>query len=267
VTSDDEGSRVPGARGLQRECSLLLADMASVPASAVEVVRGAIRADGDWKAQLSNRVRGHPLLTLIGTSAFIFVFFLGYFYVQRFPLFAPTVMPMTSLDYRIPFQPPALLAYLSLWFYVGAGPGLQSTRREMVIYALWMAALCTTGLAIFYLLPTQTPDMNAVTSGSMFFRTLQHVDAASNACPSMHVAVAVFTAIRVNDVFRLVRSPLFLRLLNIGACVLIGYSTLAIKQHVVLDVIAGGMLGALFAGLSRLAWSAKSSRFYPPQSD
>ena len=232
--------------------------MASVPASAIEAARGAIRAEGNWKAQLAGRVRGHPLLTLIGTSAFIFVFFLGYFYVQRYPLFAPTVMPMTSLDYRIPFQPAALFAYVSLWIYVGAGPGLQSTRREMVIYALWMAALCVTGLAIFYLLPTQTPDMNAVTSGSMLFRTLQHVDAASNACPSMHVAAAVFTVIRVDDVLRVVRSPLLLRLLNIAACVLIAYSTLATKQHVLLDVVAGGLLGALFAGLSRLPWGARA---------
>jgi membrane-associated phospholipid phosphatase len=228
--------------------------MASVPAPAIEAAHRASDADADWTVQLAKRVRGYPLLTFIGTSAFIFVFFLGYFYVQRYPLFAPTVMPMTSLDRLIAFQPAALAAYLSLWIYVGAGPGLQSTRREMVVYALWMAALCMTGLAIFYLLPTQTPDMSALTSGSMFFRTLQHVDAASNACPSMHVAVAVFTVIRVNDVLRVIRSPLFLRLLNIGACALISYSTLAIKQHVVLDVVAGALLGALFAGLSRLPW-------------
>lgn len=228
--------------------------MASVPASAIEAAHPASDADAQWTAQLAKRVRGYPLLTLIGTSVFIFVFFLGYFYVQRYPLFAPIVMPMTSLDHGIPFQPLALAAYVSLWIYVGAGPGLQSTRKEMLVYALWMAALCATGLGIFYLLPTQTPDVNV--GNSVFFRTLQNVDAAGNACPSMHVAAAVFTMIRVDDVFRVVRSPLFLRLANIGVCMLICYSTLAIKQHVVLDVVAGALLGALFAGLSRLAWRA-----------
>lgn len=230
--------------------------MASVPASAIEAARPVGGAGEHWGVQLGRRVRGYPLLTLVGTSAFIFVFFLGYFYVQRYPLFEPTVMPMTALDHRIPFQPAALVAYLSLWIYVGAGPGLQATRRDMVVYALWMGALCVTGLAIFYLLPTQIADAGVGASDSIFFRTLQQVDAASNACPSMHVAVAVFTAIRVDDVLRLVRSPLFLRLLNLGACALICYSTLAIKQHVVLDVVAGALLGALFAGLSRLAWRA-----------
>ena len=34
-------------------------------------------------------------------------------------------MPRTRLDLLIPFQPAALLAYVSLWVYVGVGPGLQ----------------------------------------------------------------------------------------------------------------------------------------------
>jgi len=214
------------------------------------------RVAASWKAQLSGRVRGHPLLTFIGTSAFIFVFFLAYFYVQRYPMFVSTVMPLTSLDRWISFQPLALIAYVSLWIYVGAGPGLQATRADMMAYALWMAALCVTGLTIFYVLPTQVADVIGTESDSIFFRALDRVDASGNACPSMHVAAAVFTAIRVDDVFRVVRSPRFLRLLNFAVCALICYSTLAIKQHVVLDVVAGALLGALFAGLSRLAWRA-----------
>jgi membrane-associated phospholipid phosphatase len=235
--------------------------MASPPATAIETERLTTGADEPWveepwRAQLARRVRGHPLLTFIGTSAFIFVFFLGYFYVQQHPAFVSTVMPLTSLDSWIPFQPLALVAYLSLWIYVGAGPGLQATRTDMLAYASWMGALCLTGLTIFYLLPTQVADVIGAESDSIFFRLLDRVDASGNACPSMHVAAAVFTAIRVDDVLRVVRSPPFLRLLNLGLCGLICYSTLAIKQHVVLDVVAGALLGALFAGLSRLAWRA-----------
>jgi membrane-associated phospholipid phosphatase len=163
-------------------------------------------------------------------------------------------MPLTSLDHLIPFQPYALVAYLSLWIYVGTGPGLQTTRPEIMSYALWISALCATGLAIFYFLPTQMPPMTMAGSDSIFFRTLQQVDAASNACPSMHVAVAIFTVVRVDDVLRATRSPTVLRLLNMACCGVICYSTLAIKQHVVLDVAAGALLGAFFAALSRIAW-------------
>jgi membrane-associated phospholipid phosphatase len=216
--------------------------------------RPQIEIAPSWKVELRKRARSQMLLTLIGTSTFIFVFFIGYFYVQRQPIFPSHVMPMTALDHLIPFQPTALVAYLSLWIYVGAGPGLQANRSQILHYTLWMAALCATGLAIFYFLPTRMPLVTLPVSDSIFFRTLQKVDAASNACPSMHVAVAIFTAIRVDDVLRVIRSPMFARLLNMACCGVICYSTLAIKQHVVLDVVAGAVLGALFAGLSRIPW-------------
>ena len=210
-----------------------------------------------WSAELRARFRGHFLLTLIGTSVFILVFFVGYFHVQRYPAFALTVMPLTRLDRLIPFQPYALSAYLSLWIYVGAGPGLQKTRAEILRYALWMGALCLTGLGIFYFLPTQVPLPTVDLSDSSVFAMLQQVDAAGNACPSMHVAVAVFTAIRVEDVLRRIGSPALLRLLNVTCGGLICYSTLAVKQHVVMDVVAGAMLGAVFAVLS-LRWQPRA---------
>jgi membrane-associated phospholipid phosphatase len=231
--------------------------MASTPAAAIDADR-APGSEGTWTAQLARRVRGHFLLTFIGTSASIFVFFLGYFYVQQNPLFEAVVMPTTALDEWIPFQPVALIAYLSLWIYVGAGPGLQATRAEIWSYWRWAGALCIAGLAIFYFFPTQVAD-SGVESSSIFFRTLQQVDESGNACPSMHVAFAVFTGVRVDDVLRYVRSPRFMRLLNVGCCVLICYSTLAVKQHVVLDVAAGAVLGALFAVLSRLDWRAAAA--------
>ncbi|MEJ0034976.1 MAG: phosphatase PAP2 family protein [Gammaproteobacteria bacterium] len=206
-----------------------------------------------WSAELGARVRGHWFLTLIGTSAFIFVFFLGYFYVQESPAFPVTVMPLTWLDHMIPFQPYALGLYLSLWIYVGAGPGLQKTRREILIYALWTAALCVVGLGIFYFAPTRVPLPTVDLSESSVFSILQRVDVAGNACPSMHVAVAIFTAIRVEDVLRGARSPALLRFINVACCALISYSTLAVKQHVALDVVAGAVLGVIFAVLS-LHW-------------
>jgi membrane-associated phospholipid phosphatase len=230
--------------------------MASTPATAIEAHRTLSSVDETWRAKLVGRMRGHLLLTFIGTSALTFAFFIGYFYVQQHPISASAVMPTTALDDLIPFQPLALIAYLSLWIYVGAGPGLQATRAEVGSYALWSGALCLTGLTIFYFFPTRIAEVGAAQSDSVFFRTLQEVDASGNACPSMHVAIAVFTGIRVDAVLRLVRSPRLLRLFNVACCALICYSTLAVKQHVVLDVVAGAVLGALFAGLSMLAWRA-----------
>jgi membrane-associated phospholipid phosphatase len=156
------------------------------------------------------------------------------------------MMPVTPLDLMIPFQPYALLAYVSLWIYVGAGPGLQRTFTDIAVYSLWMAGLCITGLVIFYFWPTQTPPLNMDPSGLSAFTVLHRLDKTGNACPSMHVAVAIFTFGRVDEVLRSTRSPVWLRLVNAAWFVVIVYSTLAVKQHVALDDAAGALLGLAF---------------------
>ncbi|HWI11567.1 MAG TPA: phosphatase PAP2 family protein, partial [Burkholderiaceae bacterium] len=96
------------------------------------------------------------------------------------------------------------------------------------------------------------------------FGVLKGVDAAGNACPSLHVAVAIFTAIWIDHVLRQARAPLALRAVNIGWFALIAWSTLAIKQHVVLDVAAGMLLGVAFA-LPSLHWRPARPRGLVPR--
>jgi membrane-associated phospholipid phosphatase len=69
----------------------------------------------------------------------------------------------------------------------------------------------------------------------------------------MHVAVAIFTAIRLEDVLRRAGAPYSVRLVNGVWFLAIAFSTLAIKQHVVLDAVAGALLGTAFA-LPSLRW-------------
>jgi membrane-associated phospholipid phosphatase len=206
-----------------------------------------------WTVELGKRARRGFLLTLILTTFLTGVFFIGYFYVQRHPAHVPIIMPLSALDQMIPFQPQALLAYVSLWIYIGAGPGLQRTFAELAVYGLWVSALCIVGLAIFYFWPTQVPPLTLDATDFPGVAVLRRLDKTSNACPSMHVAVAIFTAVRLDEVLRSTRSPLPLRLLNAAWFLVIVYSTLAIKQHVVLDVAAGALLGLIFA-LPSLRW-------------
>lgn len=199
-----------------------------------------------WAAELGARARRSFVVTIIGTTLFNGIFFVGYFYVQRHPAYTPVLIPVTWLDQMIPFQPHALLAYVSLWVYIGAGPGLQRTFKEIAVYSLWMAALCITGLAIFYFWPTQMPRLTPDSPSLPAFALLHHLDKTGNACPSMHVAVATFTLGRIDDVLRLTRSPRWLRMANVAWFVVICYSTLAVKQHVALDDAAGALLGLAF---------------------
>jgi membrane-associated phospholipid phosphatase len=205
-----------------------------------------------WHRVLKARFWYGLAATVIGTSLLTAVFFLGYFYVQAHPLRTPYVMPLTSLDRLIPFQPKYLSAYLSLWVYIGAGPGLLPSHRERLIYAAWISALGLIGLAIFWIWPTQVPRVFAPGAPALMM-LLHGADAAGNACPSMHVAMAVFTVIRVDNLLQRTRSPWYLRALNLVSAATIAYSTLAIQQHVLWDVIAGAALGAAFALVS-MAW-------------
>jgi hypothetical protein len=208
-----------------------------------------------WTVELGARARRSFVLTVVGTTFLTGLFFVGYFYVQRHPAYTPTLLPLTALDRMISFQPQALLPYASLWIYIGVGPGLQRTSSELLEYALWMCGLCIAGLGIFYFWPTQVPALTAETTSFPGFALLRGVDKASNACPSMHVAVAIFTAVRVDEVLRSTRSPFLLRLLNAAWFVAIAYSTLATKQHVALDLAAGALLGLIFV-LASLRWRA-----------
>ncbi len=216
-----------------------------------------------WTAEIGLRMRRHFLLKLLGTTAFVWTFFVGYFHLLRHPTHPVFLMPLTALDHVIPFQPSMLFAYLSLWLYVGIAPGLQRTFRELMVYAAWAAALCATGLALFYFWPTAVPPFALDTSGYPGFRMLKGVDAAGNACPSMHVAIAMFTVIWVEHLLRIAQVPLALRALNVAWFLAIAWSTLAIRQHVVLDVLAGALLGLAF-GLPSLRWRPRAVQSQRP---
>jgi membrane-associated phospholipid phosphatase len=162
-------------------------------------------------------------------------------------------MPRTRLDLLIPYQPAALLAYASLWVYIGAGPGLQRSRTDFVAYGLWLCAMCCGALGIFFFCPTQVPAPIPTVDTFPGMAVLHSVDETGNACPSMHVAAAIFTVVRVQEALRSIRAPLALRLLNAAWCSAIVYSTLATRQHVVLDVVGGAALGLVFVLMS-LRW-------------
>lgn len=219
-----------------------------------------------WTTEIALRMRRHFLLKLFGTTVWVWVFFIGYFHLLRHPAYPVITMPMTALDHLIPFQPATLFAYLSLWLYVGVAPGLQLTFRELLVYGLWAGALCLTGLALFYFWPTAVPPLGFDVSGYPGFKMLQGVDASGNACPSMHVAIAMFTVIWIEHLLRGARAPLGLRAFNVAWFLAISWSTLAIKQHVVIDVLAGGLLGLAFA-VPSLRWCPRAAAPSPIGAD
>lgn len=190
---------------------------------------------------------------LAGTTLGMTVFFVAYFWVLNHPLYPVTLMPRTALDDWISFQPAALPLYLSLWFYVSLAPALLIDRRELISYGVAWVGLSVVGLGCFLFWPTAVPRATVDWAQHPSFAFLQQVDAAGNACPSLHVAFAVFTAFWFERLLRQMGAGRGLRAGNWLWCAGILYSTLATRQHVALDVFAGAALGTLVAAV-HLSW-------------
>lgn len=192
----------------------------------------------------------HVPLKAIGTPLFIALFFGAYFYVLKYPAYPTTLMPVTALDRLIPFQPLAFYIYVSLWVYVSLPPALLALRRELHGYAAAMAVMCLVGLGIFYFWPTAVPPAEIDWARYPDMEFLKNLDAAGNACPSLHVATAVFSGLWLHRLLRRFGAPWWMLLINGAWCAGIVYSTLAVRQHVTVDVLAGLVLGVLAASLS-----------------
>ena len=200
-----------------------------------------------WYRQIPMRIRAHRVLKAIGTTAYMSIFFIAYFHLMKNPSAAVTVMPVTIIDQLVTFQPWALIPYVTLWIYVSLPAALILHRRELIGYGGWIAALCVAGLTCFYFWPTTVLLPIEEWSKHASFDLLKGADAAANACPSMHVAVAIFSTFWLNHLLRDIGAPPILRALNWLWFIAIAYSTMAIKQHVFIDVVAGLAMGAAFA--------------------
>src|SRR5690242_16804244 len=145
-----------------------------------------------WYREAAVAFPRHALLKGVGTTVFISLFFIAYFHVLRHPAYPVVVMPSIWLDRLIGFQRLALPVYFSLWLYVSLLPAFFFSRPELYRYALWMTLMCGAGLAIFYFWPTAAPapDIDWARYPDMNF--LKNIDAAGNACPSLHVATAFY---------------------------------------------------------------------------
>lgn len=217
--------------------------------------------DTAWYRQLRARYCRLFWLKCCGTTIIMVLFFAGYFQVLRNPAYPLTIMPVTAIDALVPFYPPALLIYASLWLYVPLAPAMLLGLRELLNFGVWIVGLCISGLLIFYFWPTTLAPHGFDRSQYWGFDILQGVDAAANACPSLHVATAVFSFYWLDRVLQEMNVGIPGRALNVLWLAAIAYSTLATKQHVFIDVAAGFAFGSVFAMASlwcrdAVSWTA-----------
>lgn len=205
------------------------------------------RAVVDWRAIFLNDF----WFKFLGTSAFMSLFFWAYLFLLKNPAFPVTTIPLTVLDRWISFAPLALIPYLSLWLYCSLPVLLFPIRVRLLNFGFWIGVMCLVALSMFYWLPSAVPPASIDWAQYPGMAFLKGVDAAGNACPSLHVAAAVFSSFWLYWLLQEVQLRWRAQTFQVLWCVAIVYSTMATKQHVSLDVLAGAVLGMAFACVSR----------------
>jgi membrane-associated phospholipid phosphatase len=173
---------------------------------------------------------------------------IGYFGTQRFPLYSASTLPETTLDLLIPFSSEWSWMYQTVYIVVAA-VALCINRREQhkaFVSGYWfILVVCCT---FFWLYPIEAPrpaSLSSRTLDSMYSIILSY-DGLINCFPSLHVALALYS---VAHSIVLIKKRTFSLYCPI-ACMtvwlsLLCYSTLALKQHYVVDVLAGLALASV----------------------
>ena len=201
--------------------------------------RSVSRSAAPWTQTLAQRFRTLWLTKAMGTTLGISAFFFLYFWVMHSMAGEAVTVPMTPVDRWVGVSQLALLPYVSLWLYVSLAPALAADMAALRTYISGALTIAGLGLATYWLFPTTTPAFGVDWADYPALQILKATDLGGNAFPSLHVAFAAYSAVVIANELRSLDAPPWMRGGNWFWCAAIVYSTLATRQHVVIDVLGG----------------------------
>jgi membrane-associated phospholipid phosphatase len=177
-----------------------------------------------------------PLLSILMFG----VWALGYFAVAQFAEGRQGfTIPMPSWEKQIPFMPNFVWIYLSI-YPVFLLPFLYIRKKEFFrLFSIAYITLMCVCYVIYIYYPTHFTERPPLTVDSFSTWALSKVykaDNTWNCFPSMHVAMSLLASLTILEVHRIRGLLAILLTLAISA------STVLIKQHYVLDILASMVL-------------------------
>jgi membrane-associated phospholipid phosphatase len=147
----------------------------------------------------------------------------------------------TVIDEAIPFKPGWLYIYLAIWIVIFSPLAVIKNYQQLKRTVTGYAFLFSVSFLMFILFPVKMARPEPAGSGLTLWgmSTLYQIDGAGNCFPSIHVAAILFgtlTSLRLNRPFGI--------FLLIWAF-LISLSALFIKQHYLVDILAGLILALI----------------------
>jgi membrane-associated phospholipid phosphatase len=194
-------------------------------------------------SDLARRILAEWKIKLFLGGAITVLFWLGYFHLGYLSRSSARPAPELSIDRMIPFMPGAAFLYLSEFVILPLIVWLMTSRRQLLACCRGLSLLIGVSFFIFCCWPTRVMRPNIPAGQFYFYDLVASTDLTGNALPSLHAGFGLFAAACAWDTFQRSKYKWWL----IGALwvwtVAIMASTLLIKQHVFLDLAAGGALG------------------------
>ena len=137
----------------------------------------------------------------------------------------------TWIDRKIPLSPIWLIVYSYMYFQTAAPFFVLKRRRSIVRWLLGGGLLYLLAVPLWILYPIARPgaEITVVDAWSYWLTVVYRLDPATNCLPSMHVALAFYSAVYIYHLDKAIGVGLI-----IGSF-FIWYSTLAVKQHWFVD--------------------------------
>lgn len=179
------------------------------------------------------------VVTLLLSTILIVGTYQFYFLTQRYQLGRIRTFNF-AIDEKIPYWPSWSWIYSFLYYpailYLN---WIAQDAHQFIMMAFSYILLLVMQMACFYIFPVATPSHwreynQGRTLSERFLKLVQKCDAPTNCFPSMHVSVAVLTTMHAVGQ---------LGGLAYAFPVLIGLSCLFTKQHYVVDLPFGALLG------------------------
>jgi PAP2 superfamily len=193
------------------------------------------------RGRLGEHWRLKAAMTLLLGNAIWF----GYLGLQRVHLYPATVMTPTRLDAWLPFLSWTVYPYESLWVFMPLAPWLLRTRGELSRYASGLMAVCSVAFAFFLIHPTLCVRPNSSPTVNLLYEELVRIDCPLNAFPSLHATLALYHGMWLCRVLADAAAASWWRALVVTWMLVICLAALLTKQHVLNDLLAGGLLGWL----------------------
>jgi hypothetical protein len=164
---------------------------------------------------------------------------------NRIHYFTPHEITSSALDNAIPFTPELTWLYFVLFPLMWWAVMRQRTVVDAKRFVYGGAAIAWIVSIIFWVYPTTFHRSNIDYDG--LYSWLMLIDTHYNACPSLHGTFAVYSGAWIVYATKKISSLI----LSFIVVAMIFYATIAIRQHGIVDLVLGGIIGFIAFRFSR----------------